>query len=103
MSWRGMISMSGALFLVASAAVSAFAQERVPVRVTVTSQPAGATVIVDGMDRGTTPITLFDLAPGRHHIKYRLAGYVEADRFVDTNHEGPFIEKNVVLKEEKGL
>jgi len=103
MSWRGMISMSGALFLVASAAVSAFAQERVPVRVTVTSQPAGATVIVDGMDRGTTPITLFDLAPGRHHIKYRLAGYVEADRFVDTNHEGPFIEKNVVLREEKGL
>ena len=100
---RKWILMAGALSLVVLTSLSAFAQERVPVRVTVTSQPAGATVIVDGMDRGTTPITLFDLAPGRHHIKYRLAGYVEADRFVDTNHEGPFIEKNVVLKEEKGL
>ena len=84
-------------------AVSAFAQERVQVRVNVTSQPSGATVIVDGMDRGTTPVTLFDLTPGLHHIKYRLAGYGEADRFVDTGREGPFIERNVVLQENKGL
>ena len=87
----------------ASLLFSASAQERVQTRVNVTSQPAGATVIVDGMDRGTTPITLFDIAPGRHHIKYRLAGYGEADRFVDTSREGPFIERNVVLKEEKGI
>ena len=85
------------------AVVPAFAQEKVQTRVNVTSQPAGATVIVDGMDRGTTPVTLFDLAPGHHHIKYRLAGYDEVDRFVDTSREGPFIEKNVVLQEEKGL
>ena len=84
-------------------AVSAFAQEKVQVRVNVTSQPSGATVIVDGKDRGTTPVTLFDLTPGRHHIKYRLSGYGEADRFVDTERDGPFIEKNVVLQEEKGL
>lgn len=84
-------------------AASAFAQEKVQMRVNVTSQPSGATVIVDGMDRGTTPITLFDLTPGRHHLKYRLAGYGEADRFVDTEREGPFIEKNVVLQEVKGL
>ena len=68
----------------------------------ITSQPSGATVIVDGMDRGTTPVTLFDLAPGRHHLKYRLAGYAERDRFFHTS-EGPFIEKNEVLVEEKGL
>ena len=102
MSVKG-IWMAGALLLVGLTVASAFAQERVPVRVNVTSQPAGATVLVDGRDRGTTPITLFDLTPGRHHIKYRLSGYGEADRFVDTNREGPFIEKNVVLKEEKGL
>ena len=102
MSVKG-IWMAGALLLVGSMFASAFAQDRVQVRVSVTSQPAGATVIVDGKDRGTTPITLFDLPPGRHHIKYRLAGYGEADRFVDTTREGPFIEKNVVLKEEKGL
>lgn len=71
-------------------------------RVSVTSQPSGATVVVDGMDRGTTPVTLFDLAPGRHHLKYRLAGYVERNRFIDLNAE-PYIEKNEVLEEEKGL
>ena len=74
----------------------------VQTRVSISSQPSGATVIVDGMDRGTTPITLFDLAPGRHHLKYRLAGYCDRDRFFNTN-EGPFIEKNEVLVEEKGL
>ena len=61
------------------------AQERVQSRVTITSQPSGASVIIDGMDRGTTPITLFDLTPGPHHLKYRLAGYEERDRFFDTN------------------
>ncbi len=100
-----MSSACASLFLAAAAflAFPAFAQEKVQARVTVTSQPSGATVIVDGMDRGTTPVTLFDLSPGRHHIKYRLAGYGEADRFVDTGREGPFIEKNVVLQEDKGL
>ena len=91
------------LFAAVSLVASCLAQEKVQVRVNVTSQPAGATVIVDGMDRGTTPVTLFDLAPGKHHIKYRLAGYGETDRFVDTSREGPFIEKNVVLQEEKGI
>ena len=83
--------------------VSSAADEVRP-RVNITSQPSGATVIVDGMDRGTTPVTLFDLAPGRHHLKYRLAGYVERDRFFNTNENpGPYIEKNEVLEEEKGI
>ena len=81
---------------------SLFAAEPAQTRVNVTSQPAGATVIVDGQDRGVTPLMLFDLKPGRHHLKYRLAGYVERDRFFDTT-EGPYIEKNEVLVEEKGL
>ena len=83
---------------------SSFAADEVRPRVNITSQPSGATVIVDGMDRGTTPVMLFDLAPGRHHLKYRLAGYVERDRFFNTNENpGPYIEKNEVLEEEKGL
>ena len=71
-------------------------------RVNITTQPEGASVIVDGRDRGTTPITLFDLAPGRHHLKLRRAGYVERDRFFNTS-EGPFIEKSEVLEEIKGI
>ena len=81
-----------------------FAADGVHPRVDITSQPSGATVIIDGNDRGTTPVTLFDLAPGRHHLKYRLAGYVECDKFFNTNETpGPYLEKNEVLEEEKGL
>lgn len=82
--------------------LSVFAADQTQTRVSISSQPSGATVIIDGKDRGTTPVTLFDLTPGRHHLKYRLAGYVERDRFFSTE-EGPFIEKNEVLSEEKGL
>ena len=83
-------------------ALSLCAEEPRQTRVTITSQPSGASVIIDGMDRGTTPITLFDVTPGRHHLKYRLAGYEEKDRFFDTT-ESPLVEKNVVLDEEKGM
>ena len=83
---------------------SVFAADAVQTRVNITSQPSGASVIIDGMDRGTTPVTLFDLAPGRHHLKYRLAGYVERDRFFNTQDaQGSYLEKNEVLEEEKGL
>ncbi len=71
-------------------------------RVNLTSQPSGASVVIDGKDRGTTPILIYDLTPGRHHVKLRLAGYADADRFVNTS-DGPFIEKNTVLDELKGL
>ena len=52
-------------------AATAPAAESVPVRVSISTQPPGASVIVDGQDRGVTPITLFDIAPGRHHLKLR--------------------------------
>ena len=85
-------------------AASSLAADTVQTRVNITSQPSGATVIIDGMDRGTTPVTLFDLAPGRHHLKYRLAGYVERDRFFNTQDaQGTYLEKNEVLEEERGL
>ena len=84
------------------ASARAMSQEKFQTRVSITSQPSGATVIIDGMDRGVTPITLLDLSPGRHILKYRLAGYVERDRIIDMTH-GPYIEKNEVLEEEKGL
>ncbi len=88
--------------LVAMLSVFAVFADGDQTRVTLTSQPSGATVIVDGMDRGTTPLTLFDLTPGRHQVKFRLAGYLERVRHVDTT-ESPFIEKNEVMVEEKGL
>ena len=96
--------MKNALFaaLAALALSASAADPQVACRVTLTSNPSGATVIVDGQDRGVTPITLYDLAPGKHHVKLRRVGYSDSDRFVDTN-EGPFIERNSVLREQKGL
>lgn len=83
--------------------LAAVAEEpKVQTRVTVTSQPDGALVSVDGVDRGTTPLTLYDLAPGRHHLKYRMPGYGDCDRFFNTS-EGPYVEKHAVLEELKGL
>ena len=85
-------------------ALSSFAADGGRTQVNITSQPEGATVIIDGKDRGTTPLPLFDLAPGRHHLKYRMAGYVERDRFFTTQEAtGTYLEKNEVLEEEKGL
>lgn len=71
-------------------------------RVDIASQPEGASVIVDGQDRGLTSLSLFDLKPGRHHLKIRLAGYVERDRYFDLT-EGQVVQKSVILEPEKGL
>lgn len=79
-----------------------FAQESMPVRVSVTSQPSGASVIIDGQDRGVTPLVMYDLKPGRHHLKFRLAGYREVDRYFRMD-EAPLIEKHEVLEEIKGI
>lgn len=88
-------------FAAASAAWMGLAQTEA-VRVDITSQPEGATVIVDGQDRGVTPLTLFDLAPGRHQLKYRMTGYVERDRFFKVE-EGVPLQRSAVLEPEKGL
>jgi len=92
------------LFLVLSLALASglLAQERRPTRVSISSQPSGATVVIDGVSHGTTPITLFDLKPGRHHLKCRLDGYEENDSFFSTS-EGPVVERVVTLEEVKGL
>src|SRR3712207_6462230 len=47
-------------------------------RLEVASDPAGATVEVDGSQRGVTPLAL-PLPPGEHRVGLRLAGYAEAE------------------------
>lgn len=83
-------------------ALVATAQQGPATRVDINSQPERASVIVDGRDRGLTPITLFDLEPGRHHVKYRLAGYVECDGYI-TVEEGRPAQHSNVLEREKGI
>lgn len=82
--------------------LSTLAQERVQTRVGITSQPDRATVYIDGRIRGQTPLMLFDLDEGVHHLKYHLNGYEDVDDYIDIS-EGPIINRSAVLTEEKGL
>jgi PKD repeat protein len=48
----------------------------------ITTDPAGAKVFVDGRAKGVTPLTLDPIAAGPHRIKLFLKGYLENDREV---------------------
>ena len=43
----------------------------------ITSDPAGATVLVDNQSRGVSPVTADDIAAGDHKIAVRMEGYEE--------------------------
>jgi hypothetical protein len=42
------------------------------------SDPVGATIVVDGVESGVTPASVNNLAPGRHAVQLKRAGYVTA-------------------------
>jgi hypothetical protein len=41
----------------------------------VDSRPSGASVSINGRPRGTTPLTIDDLAPGEYRVEMSLTGY----------------------------
>lgn len=45
------------------------------------SNPAGATLELDGKALGLTPLQALELAPGRHHVRASRPGYVTAAKF----------------------
>lgn len=94
--------MKGAVLFIALAACAAFAEEPKTIRCDFSSQPDGATVTVDGVVRGVTPLTLYDLPPGRRHVRFELAGYDGVDEFMFLR-EGGAVGKNAVLSPEKGI
>ncbi len=49
-------------------------------QLTIRSTPAGARVLLNGRDRGRTPVSLQDLAPGRYALRLSRPGYVNVDR-----------------------
>ena len=91
-----------AAFVFAALAAAAATADAPSTRVDFTSQPERATVVVDGQDRGVTPVTLFGLAPGRHHVKLRMPGYVERDRYITVD-EGRPAQHSSVLEPEKAI
>jgi TonB family protein len=63
----------------------------------VESQPSGATVTVDGDDRGVTPADLAGLALGAHEVKVDLKGYGPATQGVQLSTDAPRAEVKVTL------
>ncbi len=45
--------------------------------VTVHSSPIGASILIDGVYKGTTPDTITNIAPGNHIIRMALSGYYD--------------------------
>lgn len=50
-------------------------QMRFPVTIMVTSVPTGATVYVDNINKGATPVNVTTLSSGNHLIKISKSGY----------------------------
>jgi TonB family protein len=65
--------------------------------VSITSQPAGATVVVDGTPRGVTPLEVSDLAMGAHELKLELKGFAPGQQKFVLSPEAPRSELKVAL------
>jgi hypothetical protein len=89
-------------FLVMCVCAGAVRAQAPATRLDATSQPAGASVVIDGRERGATPVSLFDLRPGRYHVKFRLPGYEDHDTFVAVEEGRPQLA-HATLEPEKGL
>jgi len=63
----------------------------------VESQPPGATVTVDNLPRGVTPLDVPDLALGRHDVKIELKGYSPAAQAVELVADTPRAELKLTL------
>jgi hypothetical protein len=64
----------------------------------VRSTPADATVVVDGRERGRTPVTIGDLARGTHRVRIARDGYVMENRRVVITRARPAASLIVTLE-----
>lgn len=71
-------------------------------RMDFSSSPEKASVSVDGKVRGKTPITLYDLPAGMHHVSYNLDGYEPVDFFVAVE-SGARVSRFFELRPKKGI
>jgi cytoskeletal protein RodZ len=57
-------------------------------RLTIVTDPPGARVTVDGIGRGSTPVTINNVLPGTKQIRVTLSGYASVERTVQTPASG---------------
>jgi TonB family protein len=55
----------------------------------VTSEPAGAAVLLDGVEKGVTPLEVADVAFGEHELRLELKGYAPESQAVVIGAEAP--------------
>ncbi len=68
---------------------------------TLTSEPSGATVIIDGKNVGTTPLNKYELTPGNHLVTLKMSGYQDKVIIV-TIPAGEEVTKSVTLEKQNG-
>jgi len=71
-----------------------------PPRLTVKSRPPGGRVFIDGERKGTTPVTIEDLRPGRHRVKVMLDDHKAQSQWVEVE-MGKAVEVPFFLKPEQ--
>ncbi|MBQ6136998.1 MAG: PEGA domain-containing protein [Kiritimatiellae bacterium] len=92
-----------AVLFAAAALAAAVADENRAARVDITSSPEGANVLIDGNLRGVTPLTLYDIAPGRtHHLRFELKSHEPVDEFFPLE-QGGYLSRHAELAPVKGL
>jgi serine/threonine-protein kinase len=72
-----------------------------PATVTVTTVPTGAQVVLDGAERGKSPLTIEDVTPGAHKLVARMAGRIDAVKQLNAEPGGEH-EVLLELKERSG-
>jgi hypothetical protein len=65
------------------------------------SNPAGARIFIDGIERGVTPLRIENLGPGRYYVRLVKEGYVERSFRVSLR-SGSMADITVELEEAKG-
>lgn len=97
MSFFGMVR--GAI-LCALSATAVFGSA--PTRIDVTARPEGAKVLVDGESKGVVPVSVFNIAAGKHLLRVEAAGRRPVEEIITVS-DGDFQTKDYDLEPEKGL
>jgi PEGA domain len=79
---RRAVSGLAVLFAIASGPPQRVAAADAVGSLAIESQPAGASVYVDGQSAGQTPLVLSSIATGIHRVRVMLLGYLENTRLV---------------------
>jgi len=97
------VRMSGLIRAVALCAFSALAAfGNSPTRIDVTARPEGAKVLLDGESKGVVPVSVFNVAAGKHLLRVEAPGRRPVEEIVAVA-DGDFLTKDYDLEQEKGL